>query len=65
MNMSFQLEKLKNAIMDFINSQQSKNHNFGIARRKRKSLGAKGKRAQARGRCLVLTLNTNIKGEAL
>jgi hypothetical protein len=65
MNMSFQLEKLKNAMMDFINSQQSKNHNFGIARRKRKSLCAKGKRAQVRCGRLVLTLNSHTKGEAL
>ena len=29
MNMSLQLEKLKNVIMDFIRSQQSKDHNSG------------------------------------
>jgi hypothetical protein len=29
MNMSLQLEKLKNVIMDFIRSQQSRDHNSG------------------------------------
>jgi hypothetical protein len=57
MNMSFQLEKLKNALMPFINSQQLKHPDFEIARRKRKALCAKGKRAQARCNHLVQTQN--------
>jgi hypothetical protein len=65
MSMSFQLEKLKNVIMDFINSQQYEEHNVENARPKRKSLGAKGKRAQALRDCRVLTLNPNIKGKVL
>ena len=47
MNVSFQLERLKNVTMNFIKSQQSEALNSGSARRKRTSFGAKGKRASA------------------
>jgi hypothetical protein len=65
MNMSFQLEKLKNTRIAFINSQQSKNHDFVFARHKRQSVCAKGKRSQVRCIHLVQILNPQTKVESL
>ena len=65
MNMNVQLKKLKNATLDFINSQQFRKLDFGIALRTRKSLCAKGKPSELQRNRITQTLNPRKKGEAL
>jgi hypothetical protein len=65
MNMSVQLERLRNAAMDFLKNQQPGDHDLGVARSKRRSFGAKGKSALVRRGSLGLALNSNTKGELL
>jgi hypothetical protein len=65
MNMSVQLERLRNAAMDFLKNQQSGDDGLGVARGKRKSFGVKRKSALVRRGSLGLTLNSNTKGELL